>query len=101
MLRAQLQRELEEGLGGHREELDRVFGSVGIQQGVAAAANVPAQACVLLAHYRRESPRGGHVVVQRSAVVTAVLEVELMRELVEDDVGAIRGIPYSVQYVTP
>jgi hypothetical protein len=92
MALAQETRPLEEGLRDNREEFRRVGGAIDIEHRRSARLRGGAQRLEFLFHHARP----GEILASRGegrrAVGAVVLEIELMSELMQDEILAIRRI---------
>src|SRR3954462_6071898 len=82
-------RPLEKSLGNHGKELRRIRGAVVVQESVLAGLGGFTQRVELRAHHPRPRPIIVMTLQRRRAVAAAVLEIELVRELVQHQVHAI------------
>jgi hypothetical protein len=85
----ELRRSLEERLCGNREELRGILGAVRIQHRRLTVIGRAPQGLELLAEHLCPRPNLRAAVEHRRAVGAAILEVELMRELVQHEVVTI------------
>src|SRR5687768_8724877 len=88
----ELRRALEERFGCHRKELRGILRAVRVEQGGLARIGRAPQRLELIAHYLRPRPYLRAAVERRRAVRAAVLEIELMGELVQDEVVSVARI---------
>src|SRR5207253_4204469 len=100
MLPLELQRPFEEGFRRNREELGLAGGAVRIEGRKALCGAIVTESFVLLTQHASPSPqRAGRE--QGHAVPYAVLPIQLVRELVEHDVLAVRRIARPPHHLVP